>query len=63
MDVESCRMDTSEAAQYLGLSPRTLMNKRNLKIGPSYIKIGGRVVYDRTDLDEYLQQHKVNPER
>lgn len=36
---------TPEAARYLGLSPRTLEKHRVYGTGPTYYKLGGRVVY------------------
>ena len=36
---------TSEAAQFLGLSGRTLEKHRTYGTGPAYRKLGGRVVY------------------
>jgi predicted DNA-binding transcriptional regulator AlpA len=41
---------TPEAARYLGLSGRTLEKHRTYGTGPTYRKIGGRVVYAVDDL-------------
>lgn len=41
---------TAEAARYLGLSGRTLEKHRTYGTGPTYRKIGGRVVYAIDDL-------------
>lgn len=41
---------TDEAAELLGLSPRTLEKHRTYGTGPVYRKLGGRVVYDAADL-------------
>ena len=38
---------TPEAARYLGLSGRTLEKHRTYGTGPTYRKIGGRVVYPK----------------
>ena len=38
----------------MGLSPRTLQKKRRDGTGPPYRKIGRTVVYDTSDLDDYL---------
>lgn len=40
----------NEAAQWLGLSGRTLEKHRCFGTGPAYRKIGGRVVYAMPDL-------------
>jgi predicted DNA-binding transcriptional regulator AlpA len=45
---------TEDAANYTGLSASTLNKLRLSGDGPSYIKIGKSVVYDPTDLDEWL---------
>lgn len=41
---------TPEAARFLGLSGRTLEKHRTFGTGPSYRKLGGRVVYALEDL-------------
>ena len=39
------------------ISPRTLERWRWLKMGPAYVKVGGRVVYTLEDIHRYeLQQ-------
>lgn len=43
-------LNTLEAAELLGLSPRTLEKHRTYGTGPLYRKLGGRVVYDGVDL-------------
>ena len=42
---------TQEAARYLGLSRRTLEKHRSYGTGPTYRKLGGRVVYALDDLN------------
>lgn len=50
-------MTTREAAGYLGLSPSILEQWRSVRPGgPAYRKVGRRVVYARTDLDNFLQE-------
>ncbi len=44
---------TDEAAQFLGLSPRTLEKHRTYGTGPIYRKLGGRVVYAVPDLQQW----------
>jgi hypothetical protein len=50
------RMDTTNAARYLGCSPKTLAHMRCSGKGPSYLK-PGRVFYFQHDLDEWLAGH------
>jgi Helix-turn-helix domain len=52
--VASPLLTESDAATFLNLSARTLQNWRVLGRGPSFHKIGGRVLYHRTHLEEYL---------
>lgn len=49
------RMDTKNAALYLGLSPKTLAMKRCRGEGPLFVK-RGRIYYFRTDLDAWLNE-------
>lgn len=43
------------AARYVGLSESTLAKARLNGNGPLYCKLGRRVVYRPTDLDQWLQ--------
>jgi predicted DNA-binding transcriptional regulator AlpA len=45
---------TPEAARFLGLSHRTLEKHRTYGTGPTYSKIGGRVVYALEDLQAWV---------
>jgi predicted DNA-binding transcriptional regulator AlpA len=47
---------TPEAARYLGLSGRTLEKHRTFGTGPTYRKIGGRVVYTVDDLQRWADR-------
>ncbi len=46
----------NEAAEWLGLSGRTLEKHRCFGTGPAYRKIGGRVVYAIADLMEWADR-------
>jgi len=48
-----------QAADYLGLSDKTLQRKRCAGDGPQFIKCGGRILYDIQDCDAYMESHKV----
>lgn len=52
-------MDTSAAAQYLGLSGASLTKMRCLGGSPAYMKVGRRVVYSRPDLDAWINARRV----
>jgi hypothetical protein len=47
---------TNEAAEWLGLSGRTLEKHRLFGTGPTYRKIGGRVVYAMADLQAWADE-------
>lgn len=50
---------TQEAARFLGLSERTLEKHRTYGTGPTYRKLGGRVVYSVEDLQTWADRGVV----
>jgi hypothetical protein len=52
------RLHRKLAATYLGLSLSWLDKARLKGCGPAYLKIGGRVIYDVDDLNNFLAQHR-----
>ena len=59
MDKSKNLFNTDEAANYLGVSSRTLSNSRSSGVGVNinFIKIGGCVRYRISELDKYLDNH------
>lgn len=55
---EQGALSTPAAAEYLGLSPATLETMRSRGGGPPFVKLGRRVVYQREDLDAWLDERK-----
>ena len=51
---------TKEAARFLGISIRTLEKHRTYGTGPSYRKLGGRVVYAIEDLQTWADRGLVS---
>lgn len=57
--------NTREAASYLGVGVETLEiarhlgNKERTPRGPSYSKWGAKVRYRISDLDEWMEKHRV----
>jgi hypothetical protein len=47
---------TPEAARFLGLSGRTLEKHRTFGTGPTYRKVGGRVIYALDDLQVWANR-------
>ncbi len=58
----SSTLDTKQAAKLLGLGRSTLVKMRSFGGGPPFLKLGdglrSRVVYDRTDLQAWLQSRR-----
>jgi len=50
------RLRTPSAAEYIGVSPKTLEKWRLTGAGPRYAKLGGAVIYDDRDLDEFVRE-------
>ena len=50
---------THEAARMLGISPRTLEKYRCHGSGPTFRKLGGRVVYAVDDLEAWAERGAV----
>ena len=48
------RLPAVKAAEYLGITSKSLSNQRAKGTGPVSYKIGGRVWYDVRDLDTYI---------
>lgn len=55
------RLSRREAAEYLGLKVSTLAADVTTKrLGLPYFKVGSRVYYRRTELDQFIENCKVN---
>lgn len=50
-----------EAAQYLRKPTATLAAWAYRNTGPSYFKVGNRVLYRREDLDRWLEDQRIHP--
>ena len=55
-DATTHYIGTNDAAQLLGLSPRTLEKYRCHGNGPIFRKLGGRVVYAISDIEDWVNQ-------
>ena len=58
MNEERHYLRTREAAEYLGLSSRTLDRYRISGRGPVFHRFGGRVRYTRADLDVWAASRR-----
>ena len=54
------KLNTDEAAAYLGIRPNTLEVWRCKHKGPRYAKIGSRVLYDIDDLEGFFAARAVD---
>jgi len=52
------KVRTKGASDYTGLAESTLEKLRLTGEGPAYMKVGKVVVYDPSDLDEWLSRHR-----
>jgi excisionase family DNA binding protein len=52
-------LDEKQLAKLLGVSTRTLQNRRVTGGGIPFIKIGKAVRYNPKDVAEYLEQHRL----
>lgn len=53
------RLNTPQAAEFLGLAAATLERDRVTgRLGIPYLKLGRRVLYDRSDLEAWLDRRR-----
>ncbi len=52
-----------EAAKFLKKSVQTLRNDRCSRKGPPYLKLGRSVRYKVSDLFDYMEKHRIDPEK
>jgi excisionase family DNA binding protein len=56
-------LTTAEVATFLGLKPITLVVWRVRRIGPPFVRVGGRTIrYNRSDLERYIAANTASPE-
>jgi excisionase family DNA binding protein len=53
-------MDRKQAAEYLGISIPTLARWASTGNGPTYYKLGRKVRYNPTDLDQFISSRRRN---
>lgn len=56
---ERQKLNTQEAAAYLGVQPNTLEVWRCKHKGPRYAKLGRRVLYDIKDLEAFFASRSI----
>ncbi|MFI1865946.1 helix-turn-helix transcriptional regulator [Streptomyces jumonjinensis] len=60
---ETAFLSLPQAATYLGLSPNTLYVWRHRRQGPPSFRMGRRVMYRITVLDEWVRAETLRPAR
>jgi hypothetical protein len=55
------KLNNAEAADFLGVSPKTLPTWRCRHRGPKYSKLGSRILYDLDDLERFFESRLVTP--
>ncbi len=58
--MSSKKLNTEEAAEFLGVKPCTLEVWRCKKKGPRYSKLGSRVMYDQAELEAYFTSRAIH---
>jgi Helix-turn-helix domain len=54
-------VSTKELSEIWGVPESTLRYWRCAKIGPTYVKLGGRIKYDLADVESYVRANKRMP--
>ena len=55
-------INETRAAEILCRAVQTLRNDRHLRQGPAYIRLGRSIRYQVSDLMDYLDKHRIDPE-
>jgi excisionase family DNA binding protein len=56
-------LTTAEVAEYLAVPVSTIHRWRYVGTGPLAIRVGRHLRFDRTDLDDWVEQQKTSPPR
>ncbi|MET4618678.1 putative DNA-binding transcriptional regulator AlpA [Arthrobacter sp. 2762] len=54
--METKLRNTKETADYLGITDKSLVQKRYMGTGPKFIKMGRTVRYRQADIDAWLDE-------
>ncbi len=58
---ETVWLDPEKVAELLKKTPASLAQWRHLKRGPKYYKIGRKVQYKQSDVDDFRENGMVDP--
>ncbi|WP_418887171.1 helix-turn-helix transcriptional regulator [Hyphomonas oceanitis] len=62
-DLSNSYLGRAEAAQFIGVDKCTLSRWFSEGVGPPRIKVGRRVLYLKTSIEEWLRSKEVSPSR
>ena len=54
-------LSTKQVSEILGMPESTLRYWRCAGLGPSYVKLGGRIKYDEADVHAYVKANRQVP--
>ena len=55
-------VSSAEAARLIGLAPQTLKQRRSQgTIDLPYYRVGRRIMYDRHEVEQWLERRRVEP--
>jgi len=54
--------DEKATAAYIGVSRAELRKRRRLGKPPRYIRLGRKIIYRRSEIDDFLADRTVEPE-
>jgi predicted site-specific integrase-resolvase len=55
------KLRPAAAAARVGVTPGTLAKWRSAGVGPAYYVVAGRIIYNQSDLDAYVEARRVQP--
>ena len=58
LGIDDDLLTTPEAAKLLRITPQTLYRHRWEGRGPAFVRIGGKIMYRRSDLSEYAKSQE-----
>ena len=61
-EVKKRLLNNVEAAEYIGLAPQTMHNRRFYRLPPSFVRIGRRCLYEIEVLDKFIDANRVKIE-
>ncbi len=61
-EIKKRLLNNADAAEYIGLKPQTMHNRRYHRLPPGFVKIGRRCLYEVEVLDKFIDDNRVKIE-